>query len=184
MMRQDTLNSIYYDNQNVHDPHIQRSVTKSVQNLLQDKKPPISIEKILESNLSQKTKERITEYYQETAVHSIQLITFAELLDYVWQRIENSPHQKELVKVLDEQIQDAECMCFTGRFNRTLSVLQGFYDDIEITISASAQITAVVLRLKNIYSDKELEMKIKEELTTLGYQQSEFKPWLDALDES
>ena len=124
--------SIYYDRQNVHDTEIQRTVCDSIRSLLSDPKPIFSIDDIINSDLSINTKEAIIGYCQDETIHSIHLITFQELLSYVWNRIIKSDHQTELSKILEEQIADAECMCFTGRFNRTLSVLVGFYGHHQI----------------------------------------------------
>jgi len=120
-----------------------------LQSLLKDNKPLLSFDNIISSGLSSKTKESLIEYCQNESVHSVHLITYGELLSYVWpkceafsrlllrnwQRIINSDHKEELFRILEEQIADSECKCFTGRFNRTLSVLVGFYDDIKINIS-------------------------------------------------
>ena len=111
------------------------------------------------------------------------MITFSELLDYVWQCIEKSENQEEMIKILDEQIQDAECMCFTGRFNRTLSVLQGFYDDVNITISSSSQISAIVLAAREKFEGEELKQVIVKELKERGYREEEYVDWINALDD-
>ena len=109
-----------------------------------------------------------------------------ELLSYVWKRIEKSIDKAELLKILEEQIIDSECECFTGRFNRTLSVLVGFYSDIKINISDQSRIGAIILNLKdkiipyNIDIHKETAIK---ELTEAGYSKEEIEPWIGAIDE-
>src|SRR5581483_10576294 len=162
--------SIYQDGQNVHDPNVQNSVTESVQNLLRDPKPIPALEFILCSDLSADIKQAITEYYADNTIHSVQLITYGELMDYVWNRIIISEHKTELMKILEEQIRDADCKCFTGRFNRTLSILEGFYPDINIKISDNSQIAATILHFKEKIGDIELlkETVIKE-LIEKGY---------------
>ena len=178
--------SIYNDNQNVHDVTIQRTACDSLQALLRDPKPMFSIENIINSNLSKTTIESLVEYCQDNSIHSIHLITYQELLGYVWQRITNSVYQSELLKILEEQIIDSECKCFTGRFNRTLSVLVGFFDDIKINISDKSRIGAIILNSKekiNPYNiDKHKEIATKE-LISAGYTEEEIEPWIDAIDE-
>jgi hypothetical protein len=178
--------SIYNDNQNVHDVTIQRTVCDSLQALLRDPKPIFSMDDIINSNLSKTIIESLVEYCQDNSIHSIHLITYQELLGYVWQRITKSVHQSELLKILEEQIIDSECKCFTGRFNRTLSVLVGFFDDIKINISDKSRIGAIILNSKekmNPYSiDKHKEMATKE-LISAGYTEEEIEPWIDAIDE-
>ncbi len=136
--------SIYYDNQNVHDIEIQRTVCDSVQNLLKDPKNEFIIDDVINSGLNKSTIESIIEYCQDETVHSVHLITYIELFSLVWNRIINSIHKIELMKILEEQIADSECKCFTGRFNRTLSVLVGFFDDIKINISDKSRISAII----------------------------------------
>jgi Leucine-rich repeat (LRR) protein len=111
-------NNIYQDKQNVHDVTIQKTICESLQSLLRDPKSLFSIDDIIESDLSSNTKESLIEYCQDESVHSIHLITYGELLGYIWQRIIKSNHKEELFKILEEQTADSECKCFTGRFNR------------------------------------------------------------------
>ncbi len=180
-------NSIYDDSQNIHDTTIQRTVCDSLKSLLSDPKPDFTMDDIVNSDLNNKTKEAIIEYCQDQTVHSIHLITYEELLSYVWSRIIKSEHQSELKKILGEQIADTECMCFTGRFNRTLSVLVGFYDDIKINISDKSRISAIILNCKKKIvpydSDNHKKMS-KKELIEAGYNENEIEPWISAIEES
>ncbi len=178
--------SIYGDNQNVHDTTIQRTVCDSLKSLLSDPRPDFSIDNVINSDLDNKTKEAIIEYCQDQTVHSIHLITYEELLSYVWTRIVKSEHQTELKKILEEQIADAECMCFTGRFNRTLSVLVGFYDDIKINISDNSRISAIILNCKDKivpYNEIIHQEMSKKELIEAGYNENEIESWISAITE-
>ncbi len=47
---------------------------------------------------------------------------------------------------------------FTSRMTRLLNFLVGFYDDIELQISDSEQITNIITSLKNNY-DGEIQLK-------------------------
>jgi Leucine-rich repeat (LRR) protein len=178
--------SVYKDKQNVHDIAIQRSVCDSVQNLLNDPKPIFSIEDIINSALNEKTKIALIEYCQDKTLHSVHLITYAELLSYVWNRIIKSDHRTELMRILEEQIAESECKCFTGRFNRTLSVLVGYYDDIKINISDNSRIGAIILNCREkiipYNLEKHKEMAITE-LIGAGYEEDEIKTWIEAIDE-
>jgi internalin A len=178
--------SIYQDGQNVHDVTIQKTVCESLQSLLRDEKPLFSIDDIINSNLNSKTKESLIEYCQNESVHSVHLITYGELLGYVWQRINKSDYKEELFKILEEQIAESECKCFTGRFNRTLSILVGFYDDIKINISDNARIGAIIIACKDRiipYDPIDHKKLVEMELTEAGYTADEIKPWIDAIDE-
>ncbi len=178
--------SIYNNNQNVHDTEIQRTVCNSVQNLLKDPKNDFTIDDVINSSLNKSTIESIIEYSQDQTVHSIHLITYQELFSLVWNRIINSIDKTELLKILEEQIADSECKCFTGRFNRTLSVLVGFFDDIIINISDKSRISAIILNSRDKimpYHPIEHKEIATKELIDAGYQETDFKDWIDAIDE-
>ena len=178
--------SVYDDNQNVHNSTIQKTVCESIQNLLKDPKPDFNIQTIIDSDLKQKIKEQLIEYCEDTTVHSVHLLTYFDLLSYVWSRIIRSEHSNELMKILEEQICDSECKCFTGRFNRTLSILVGFFDDIKIEISDNDRISAIVLAIRDQYSDKSVDEQRKlivKALEEAGYDEETTRPWIDVLDE-
>ncbi len=178
--------SIYYDKQNVHDTEIQRTVCDSVQNLLKDPKNDFTIDDIINSGLSKSTIESLIEYCQDQFVHSVHLITYQELFSLVWNRTINSIHKTELMKILGEQIADSECKCFTGRFNRTLSVLVGFFDDIKINISDKSRISAIILNTRDRiipYDPIEHKELAKKELIDVGYLETDFKDWIEAIED-
>lgn len=178
--------SIYTDAQSVHDTHIQKTVCDSVQHLLTDPVPEFTVEMIVESGMSERSIRAILEYCDDTTVHSIHLLSYTELLAYVWIRICKSKHKDELVRILEEQITDSECMCFTGRFNRTLSVLVGFYEDIIISISDNSRIGAIIIAAReqvNPYSPDEHRTLATQLLLEAGYLDAEIQPWLEAIDD-
>ncbi len=178
--------SIYYDNQNVHDTEIQRTVCDSVQNLLKDPKNDFIVDDIINSSLNESTIESLIEYCHDQTIHSIHLITYQELFSLVWNRIQNSIHQSELMKILEEQIADSQCKCFTGRFNRTLSVLVGFFDDIKINISDKSRISAIILNSKDKiipYDAVKHKEAATKELIEAGYLEVDFKDWIDAIED-
>ncbi|CAH6421612.1 Hypothetical protein MVR_LOCUS295 [uncultured virus] len=106
---------------------------------------------------------------------------------YVWARISRSEHKHELIKILAEQVTDAECKCVTGRFNRTLSVLVGFYPDIVIEISDSSRIGAIIISIKEQlakYNPVEHRRLASERLTEAGYDETTIEPWMDAITDA
>ena len=70
-------------------------------------------------------------------------------------------------------------MCFTGRLTRLLNTLVGFYDDIELQISDSEQITNIIMSLKNKFPDEQLRDAVKKELLDRQYSESIINEWLD-----
>lgn len=180
-------NSIYDDAQNVHNIHVQRSVCRSLVNLLADGKHEFSIDCIINSSLDRRTIQLLLEYCGDLTIHSVHLLTYQELLGYVWARIMGSEHKPELLKILAEQIHDSECKCFTGRFNRTLSVLVGFYPDIVIAISDSSRIGAIIIAIKDRirpYDPIVHKSTAHRELLEAGYTEDEIRVWIEAIDDA
>ncbi|CAH6421591.1 Hypothetical protein MVR_LOCUS287 [uncultured virus] len=154
--------------------------------LLLDPKPTFSIDSVITSGMSETAVRLLIEYCDDDTVHSRHLLTYTELLAYVWQRIEGSEHRTELIKILNDQILDANCKCFTGRFNRTLSVLAGFFDDIVIEISDSSRIGAIILAIKDRvvpYDPTTHRELAKVALLEAGYGEDEMQSWLEAIHE-
>jgi len=98
-------------------------------------------------------------------MHSSLLITF-------------SPNKDEILTVLNQEINDGLYMCFTGRLTRLLNTLVGFYDDIELQISDSEQITNIIMALKNKFSGDQLMIAIRKELQDRQYSKSIINEWL------
>jgi len=176
-------NMIYNNTQNIHNHHIQNSFQVSLNNIFKDKKLlklRTIKQQILENNvLLEQTKREILNYCDDKTTHSILLITYSDLLIYVWSRIISSTNTDEILAVLNQEISDGLCMCFTGRLTRLLNTLVGFFPDIELQISDSEQITNIIMRLKNKFADEELKEAVKKELFDRQYSESIINEWLD-----
>ena len=189
-LRHTLSRSTVYDNrQNVHDIHVQKSVRISLIALLSDPKPSFTtslLDQIRASDLSTRAKDLLVTYCSDKSIHSDHMITYEELLTYVWNRIIKSEHTTELVKILSQQILDSDGKCFTGRFNRTVSVLVGFYPDIAITISDASRIGAIILVIKDrmdAYDPVEHARTAVIELQEAGYTLDNIQPWIDAISD-
>jgi len=121
---------IYDDNQNIHNYNIQNSFRTSLNNILKDKQLldlQTIKQQILENNvLLEQTKKEILNYCDNSMEHTSLLITYSDLLIYVWSRITFSDNKDEILQVLNQEINDGLCMCFTGRLTRLLNTLVGF----------------------------------------------------------
>jgi hypothetical protein len=91
-------------------------------------------------------KELLFEYSACIEYHSILLITFKELLCYVWILINNN---EEIKKILNIEMLDSECKCFTGRLSRLVNCLNGYSNLVEIKISDNEQISNIIIMIKN-----------------------------------
>jgi len=178
-----TSNMVYNDKQNIHNHHIQNSFRNSLSNILKDKQLldlQTIKQQILENNiLTEQTKREMLNYCDDDAMHTNFLITYSDLLIYVWSRIIVSANKNEILTVLNQEINDGLCMCFTGRLTRLLNTLVGFYDDIELQISDSEQITNIIMSLKNKFSGDQLKDAVKKELLDRQYSETIINEWLD-----
>ena len=177
-------NMVYNDKQNIHNHHIQNSFRTSLNNILKDKQLldlQTIKQQILENEvLLEQTKREILNYCDDSMEHTSYLITYSDLLIYVWSRITFNTNKDEILQVLNQEISDGICMCFTGRLTRLLNTLVGFYNDIELQISDSEQITNIIMALKNKFSSDQEQLKdaVKKELLERQYSETVINEWL------
>jgi hypothetical protein len=162
-----TSQHVYQDSQSVHNHSIQLGIINAV-TLLTQSKPTIKLSQVIEAivceakettsksneenesnQLTQfqpKSKQLLLEYISNPEVHGTFQLTFAELLVAVWSHIltYSKEVRNEIWKVLDTEMQDAECKCFTGRMSRLVNCLNGFDDRIKIHISNNEQIGNII----------------------------------------
>jgi hypothetical protein len=180
---------VYNDGQNVHNHSIQQSIGNSISkimaNPLKSDEDTIMDEIIDDDILTDKTKDLLLEYSDDQDYHSVLLITFNELLLYVWELIQENENRDEIKKILNNEILDAECKCFTGRLSRLLNCLNGFNDLIEIKISDNQQIGNIVilikndLDLKNEYTIEKHKQLVEIEMKERGYDDKTIEEWIE-----
>jgi len=175
-------NKVYSDSQNVHNSSIQISFRDSLENLLKDKNilPLDNCKKyVLECNeLDEQTKRELLNYCDDETEHSVYLVKFEEVFQYVVSRIVRHTNAKEMFKILNEEIKDTICKCFTGRMTRLVNVLNGFYDDIIIQIGSNEQISNIILMLKECYEGKELVSQVRLAMEERDYDEDIIEEWL------
>ena len=77
-----------------------------------------------DSILSAQCKTQLIEYALDNSEHTGLGITFCEALQYVFTRIDVSEESgDEIKRILNQEMTDALCMCFTGRISRLLNCL-------------------------------------------------------------
>ena len=149
-----TSQQVYQDTQSVHNHSIQLGIMDAVTWLTQSK-PSVVINQVIEAIVCEanesfqfqpKSKQLLLEYCGDLEVHGTFQLTFAELLVAVWSHILTYPIpiKNEIWKVMDTEMQDAECKCFTGRMSRLVNCLNGFDDRIKIQISDNEQIGNII----------------------------------------
>ena len=152
----------YTDAQNVHDSEINKSINDSLNNLMKIytnhlKSEEEIINKLVELKFSRI--EDLLEYFNNKNVHSYFNLSYFEMFQLVFAETERLNFDSEIIKRLEEELEESSCKCFTGRFNRTVNCLNGFSEHINIKISDTSQINAVILSIKNNFE----KGKIKRE---------------------
>ena len=182
--------NVYNDGQNVHNHNIQESIKKSVNNILKIK--PIitdTTDLILNDTiLTNETKEILMEYKNSTDIYSALNITFEELLLYVFNRIEINEHKDEIKRVLNTEMIDSVCRCFTGRMSRLINCLNGFDSLVNIEIADNEQIAQVIEVVKvNLEKENKYEIElhkklVREQLIERNYDNAVIEDWVLHID--
>ncbi len=186
--RQHLNQHIYNDSQSVHNSQIQTSIKESILRLL-SLKPDVFGESTTSEILSDPvltvhTKESLVEYSKCTDVHSVLNISFGEMLDHVWSRIRSNENHAEIKRILNQEMADASCMCFTGRISRLVNALNGFDDLVKVNIGDNEQLGTIIslvkhqLETKGQYTTVEHIRIARLRLTELGYPSAVIEEWV------
>ena len=176
---------IFGDSQNIHDTTINRSIIESINRLLKD--VPLQdvdqTELMNDSILTVKTKQLLLEYMSHNEQHSILLLSFAELFGVIWQIIKTHEHSSVIKSILNQEMSDSLCKCFTGRMNRLVNVLNGFDSRVIIHISDSDAIANIIIMHKKTYTDvNKLREVVSNDLKERGYSEIVIKDWIDFIE--
>jgi hypothetical protein len=184
---------VYSDGQNVHNHSIQDSISKSI-NYIMNQKPTLSVKQLSDfiiqnKYLSEPTKQLLFEYSENPDIHGRFGISFSELLLNVLSLIEDQ-HQdnKEVIfAIMNQEMADAQCKCFTGRIGRLVNCLNGFDPNIIIQISNSEQIGNIIALIQRrivkdgTYSIRNHQDLVRKELLERGYDDTVINDWVDAI---
>ena len=190
--RQKRAQGVYNDAQSVHNSTIQQSIKASIMRIISIT-PSLNSDCVLSSILSDSTltdftKQSLVEYAQNTYLISEVNVTFLEVLTSVWNRVIINEHSTDIKQVLNCEMEDAECKCFTGRVSRLVNCLSGFDVLVEVKISDNEQIGNVIavigerLKFEGKYA-VELHKEISlVELKELGYTEEVVSIWLKYIE--
>jgi hypothetical protein len=141
---------------------------------------------IIDNNfINNQTKTILFEYISSKDVHSILNVTFAELLINILSFIDQHEFKNEIYKILEQEMNDTICKCFTGRMSRLINCLHGFDDHIVINISNNEQIGNIIILIKdkllseNNYSIELHKDIVMKELYDRGYEKNVIDEWID-----
>jgi hypothetical protein len=171
---------IFTDGQNIHASSIQTSTKQSINALFKD---PFDCSKddIVKECLSWSISclPDLLTYLDDTDVHSTLFVSFYDVFVKVFGRIMSHPNKTDIIHRLNEELQESECKCFTGRLTRLVNCLVGFYDDIVIGISNSERISAIIL---STLDGKEMTDELKkicvDKLKAIDIADEEIEKWL------
>ena len=187
--------NVYNDTQNIHNVNIQVSVKDSINNITtRTDLPKFNQDKLIDYILKDDAllnKEQLIEYSNDMNVHSLLLLTFAEVLWFTLQTIIkdfDGDIQQEIKTILNQEMDDAECKCFTGRINRIINCLNGFSPLVSINISDNEQIGNIIviikekLELTNSYTIETHKELVINELENRGYTKDIIDTWIGFIE--
>jgi hypothetical protein len=110
-------------------------------------------------------------------------ITFKELFTAVVIEMDclSLDIQKEIQQRLNEEMQDSNCKCFTGRISRLVNCLSGYSDKVKIQITESEEIGNIISVIMNKRGIKTIEILKEEVIIALkerGYNDEIISMWL------
>lgn len=177
---------IFNDSQSVHRHDIQESIRTSIERILSERcelKIEDVMNEILEDTiLTTDVKRLLNEYVQnEDEIHSTLMITFKDLLPYVWNIARRN---EEIKRVMNTEITDSNCMCFTGRLSRLINVLNGFDERVQIQLADNAYIGHIIAMIRehleneNRYTVEEHRRLVRIEMESRGYTEDVISEWV------
>ena len=179
-----TVNNFYSDTQNIHASSIQQSIKQSIINLMKEIKESYYYDYLNDNILTARTKIALTEYCNDKSIHTGLECSFSDVLSGVFFEIKRyEPEiQNEIKKRINEEMNDAECKCFTGRLSRLINSLVGYSEKIQITISSAEEIGNIISLVKLKYeSIDEIKENIIKEMKERGYTDSIIDIWTSYL---
>ncbi len=184
--------TIYDDSQNVHNHQIQESIRESIKAIIKDK-PHLNMDELLSeiiasTDLDEDCKHILVEFSEDKEVHTALGITFKELLLSVWSIIRTHPNKTDISNVLNTEMKDSICKCFTGRMSRLINCLNGYDPRVKVEMPLNDQIANVILMIEkhltenNNYSVELHRQLVTKELLSRGFQQSEINVWVEHIE--
>jgi len=185
-----TQPKLYNDRQNVHDHQIQESIRNSIYGVIKEK-PSITIEAVNEeivSNtvLTEVTKRLLLEYCGDDSIHGVMGITFKELLLAVWSIIREHKDGNEIIGIMNTEMADADCKCFTGKMSRLINCLNGYDDRVSITMAENDQIGNIIIiekeKMLEGYDIETHKSNVRLAMEERGYTKETIEEWIGYIE--
>jgi hypothetical protein len=179
---------VYGDSQSVHTSSIQRSISQSIENIM-NQPFKLNIEETMYEIMNDpliNCWNDLSEYSLGEEVHSTLHITFKELLCCVWGIIKTLENQHEIKNILNQEMHCARNKCFTGKISRLINCLNGFTPLVSITIDDSQEIGNIITiarhKLGKKYTVEEHKEIVKNEMIERGYTPDTVVEWLEYIE--
>jgi len=129
------------------------------------------------------------EYCEDDNVHSVIGITFKELLLTIWSIIRDHKDIDEICTIMNTEMDDADCKCFTGKLSRLINCLNGYDSRVSITMADNDQISNIIIIEKeklevdgggyNIESHKD---NVRLAMEERGYAKEIIEEWVSYIE--
>jgi Leucine-rich repeat (LRR) protein len=188
--RSNTSQGVYNDSQNVHNHHVQECVRKSIARLMGLKPTIVNVRDYIvnDSVLTKTVKQLLMEYMDDTTVHSVVQVTFEELLRCVLSVADTHVESSEIKRILNDEMVDSQCKCYTGRMSRLINCLNGYSECVSIHISDSEQIGNIIqieklkLEEQNMYSVEKHREVVIDELKSRNVSKEVIAEWVSFIE--
>jgi hypothetical protein len=94
-------------------------------------------------------------------------------------------NRDDILNILETEILDSECKCFTGRISRLINCLNGFTQLVKVEIPDNMAISNIIVMIKQSYTGNdvnELKTITKKELLDRGYNNTIINQYIEYID--
>jgi hypothetical protein len=133
------------------------------------------------------SKRLLLEYCQDTSVHTVLQVNFEEVLLHTLEfiNLHCNKNKDDILNILETEILDAECKCFTGRISRLVNCLNGFTDLVKITIPNNMAISNIIVMIKQNFkgeTEDELKEEVKKALLEREYDEEVIEEYIEYVE--
>jgi hypothetical protein len=128
------------------------------------------------------------EYCEDENVHSVIGITFKELLLSVWNISIAHKDCDEILAIMNTEMNDADCKCFTGKMSRLINCLNGYDSRVSITMADNDQIGNIIiiekekLEINGHYKVETHKDNVRLAMEERGYTKETIDEWINYIE--
>ena len=187
--------NIYDDTENTHDSTIQKSIKKSILNIINDLNGVFTIGNVVEyidnDTIFTSSTKSLLKYYLSNNYYCYYLvdksIDVGTIIMHILNRIEKyfcEETKNEIKKIMNDEILRGQDLCMTGQLSRIVGSLAGFDPLVNMEISEKDQILNIIIATtpkdKNYSAESHKNQAILE-LLNRGYSEEKFKHFIDCI---